>query len=253
MRTLTTRLEKACAIKSSRPTPGGPNISCASPKRSADDPGSEAADAPRDPLDRTRWLGRIARAYRYLLSREPERLRRLRRGLEAYSEVLERAGLRGRHLEPSYSFAGVARFTVREGLLLLVTLPLAALGVILHGTAFWLTDTAVRLANPSPDTEATYKIFGGLLFYPLTWAVEAWLAWKTGGPWALAAFVALLLPCGFFALGWRERFSRGAREARGLYRFLRHPDLLAHLARRREELAAELAALAATVPPEVLE
>lgn len=204
---------------------------------------------PADATSRTVWLREVGRAYRALLEREPERLRRLRRGLEAYSEILERSGLRGRHLEQSYSPAGVLRYATRQVFLLLVTLPLAFAGTVLHGPGFWLTDTAVGLARPQPDTEATYKILGGLLFYPLTWAVEGWLAFRLGGPWALAAVLLALLPCGFFALTWRERFARAAGEALAFWRYLRHPDLRRHLAERREQLYLELSALAELVEP----
>jgi hypothetical protein len=217
---------------------------------SSDGPG--AARGARDLVARTQWMQGVERAYRYLLVREPERLRRLRRGLDAYAEVLERTGLRGRHLEQRYRLGAVLRYAFAESALLLLTLPLALAGLLLHATGFWLTDTAVRIASPEPDVEATFKIFGGLVFYPLSWIAEGWVAWRAGGPMLLVAFLALLLPTGFFALAWRERLARAASEARALWRYLRHPDLRRHLAERREELARELDALAAHVPPEVL-
>lgn len=202
--------------------------------------------------ERTRWMQGVERAYRYLQTREPERLRRLRRGLDAYAEVLDRAGLRGRHLEQTYRPLAVLRYALVQGALLVLTLPLALVGLLLHATGFWLTDTAVRIAAPTPDVEATYKIFGGLLFYPLSWIAEGWVAWRAGGTVGLALLLALLLPSGFLALAWRERLARAANEARALWRFLRHPGLRRHLAERREELARELDALAREVPPEVL-
>ena len=217
---------------------------------STNDPG--AAPRARDLVARTQWMQGVERAYRYLLEREPERLRRLRRGLDAYAEVLERTGLRGRHLEQEYRAGPVARYALTETALLFLTLPLALVGLLLHATGFWLTDTAVRIAAPEPDVEATYKIFGGLIFYPLSWLAEGFVAWRAGGVLALAAFVLLLLPSGFFALAWRERLARAASEARALWRYLRHPDLRRHLAERREELARELDALSALVPPEIL-
>jgi len=213
---------------------------------------SAGARATRDLAARTQWMQGVERAYRYLLEREPERLRRLRRGLDAYAEVLERTGLRGRHLEQEYRAGAVARYALTETALLFLTLPLALVGLLLHATGFWLTDTAVRIASPEPDVEATFKIFGGLLFYPLSWIAEGFVAWRAGGVTALAAFVLLLLPSGFFALAWRERLARAASEARALWRYLRHPDLRRHLAERREELAQELDALSALVPPEIL-
>jgi 1-acyl-sn-glycerol-3-phosphate acyltransferase len=211
-----------------------------------------AAAGARDAGARTRFLQRLARAYGYLLEREPARLRRLRRGLDAYAEVLERAGLRGRHLEQEYRTGAVIRYAVRETATLVVALPLALVGLLLHATGFWLTDTAVRIAAPEPDVEATYKILGGVLFYPLSWVAEGWVAWRAGGAAVLVAFLVLLLPTGFLALAWRERLARAAGEARALWRYVRHPDLRRHLAERREDLARALEELAEQVPEEVL-
>ena len=65
---------------------------------------------------------------------------------------------------------------------------------------------------------------------------------------ALLAFLAALLPAGFFALAWRERLDGVRRDARTFLLFLRDPGLRARLLGRRKDLAASLAELARLVP-----
>jgi hypothetical protein len=109
-----------------------------------------------------------------------------------------------------------------------------------------------RLVQPSGDAEATYKLMAGVVLFPLGWLAEGWLAWRIGGGVLLGLFAALLLPAGFFALGWWERLARVRRDTRGFLDFLWRRDLRARLLARRRALSEELTALAAQVPDAVL-
>jgi hypothetical protein len=64
------------------------------------------------------------------------------------------------------------------------------------------------------------------------------------------ALLAALFPAGFFALAWRERFTRLASELRALSYCLKDRELPLRIAQKRRELARELAALAREVPEE---
>ena len=205
--------------------------------RSADDPASEAA-----------WMMRATRVFRYLAPREPRRVEALMQAVERYAMDLDRAGFTGDELRDTYSPGAVRRFAVREGLALLLGLPLTLWGLVNHGVPYRLTALVARLARPAADVEATYKLIAGLVLYPLSWAVEGWLVWRLGGPWLTALIVASLAPTGFFALTWWERIGRVRREARSFVQFLAHGDLRRHLATRRRDLMTELIALARLVP-----
>jgi hypothetical protein len=90
---------------------------------------------------------------------------------------------------------------------------------------------------------ATDKIAAGLLLYPLCWGGEAWLV---GHLWGHAwLFLLLLLPSGFFAVGWRERLEGARRSARGLFAFLLRGDR--RLRTERETLAREIGELGAAL------
>ena len=198
------------------------------------------------------WLQRASRAYRWLRREAPAEVHRFRQQVEEYAESLDELGITPATLGREYGPSVVARYAAREVVPLLLGLPLAALGIVLHALPYALLWLGIRLARPAPDTEATYKLTGGLVIYPLGWLFEAWLAWRWGGGWALALYLVLLFPAGFFALAWQARLESVRREARALGHFLARRGLHARLVARRRELAEELEALAARVPEPVL-
>jgi glycerol-3-phosphate O-acyltransferase / dihydroxyacetone phosphate acyltransferase len=198
------------------------------------------------------WLQRASRAYRWLRRTAPADTARFRREVEEYALVLDRLGLTPATLGRSYAPSIVARYAAREIAPLVLGLPLAAVGLVLHALPYGVLWMGIRLARPHPDTEATYKLAGGILIYPLAWALEAWLASRWGGGATLALLLVVLLPAGFFALAWQARLESLAREARALVHFVARRGLHARLVARRRALAEELEALSRRVPERVL-
>ncbi|MEK7370254.1 MAG: lysophospholipid acyltransferase family protein, partial [candidate division NC10 bacterium] len=181
---------------------------------------AEAPGSAEDAAARTAWMQRTLRAYRTLRPLAPARVARFREEVERHAKDLELAGLTG--LEPAGPATARAarRHALREGASLLLGLPLAAWGIASHALPYQATRLAVGALRPAPDVEATSKILAGLLFYPLAWIAEGWVARRLGGGWLLALFLVALLPAGFFALSWRERMRRLSRETRGVLAFL---------------------------------
>jgi glycerol-3-phosphate O-acyltransferase/dihydroxyacetone phosphate acyltransferase len=212
----------------------------------------EPGDAAPPPAARAAWLRAALRAYRHLAVAQPSRLAEVRQEVERHHLELSRLGLRERQLDVAYRPGVVAAYGLREGAALLVGLPLALVGLLIHGGPYHLTALVTRLFRPTGDSEATVKLAAGVVFYPLAWVVEAWLVEKALGPLVLAAFLALLVPSGFLALTWHERVSRVRGEARAFFRLLADRDLAARLRERRRALAEALQALARLVPAGVL-
>ena len=212
----------------------------------------EFQEATRDAATQTELIRRVMRAYQYLMPREPQRIESVRAQVERYAKALELMGMTGRQLAQSYPPGVVFRYAIREGLPLLLGLPLALLGIANHVIPYQLTARVVLLLRPSPDSEATTKIATGALLYPLCWIAQGWLAWHIGGGGMLGAFVGSLAPTGFFALTWRERLDRMRQEARGFFQFLMNRNLRDRLHARRRALMNELTALASLVPESVL-
>jgi hypothetical protein len=201
---------------------------------------AESGARPADGAARLGWLQRALQAYRVLRERDPARVERIREELERYEKELELAGLPGPDLPSAYPPGLVARYVVREGVSLLLGLPLAIAGLVLHWLPYQITGWAVRLLRPPADVEATTKVLAALVLYPALWTAEAWVAHHVAGAKGLALVLILLLPTGLSALTWRERLGRVGRDARSLLRFLWRPDLHQELLLRRRELHAEL-------------
>ena len=85
----------------------------------------------------------------------------------------------------------------------------------------------------------------GLVLYPLCWAVESWLIWRSGGWRLLAVFALLLVPSGLVALAWRERLARVGRQARAFARFIVDRRAARGLLAERRALVEEAEALGA--------
>ena len=213
----------------------------------------EAPEIAADPLTRTTWRQRAARANAYLAAFEPARLSALRERLERYVGELEGTGLTDRDLSQGYQLRAVLRYALRQGLALVLGLPLALWGLVNHILPYGLTAVTVRALNPEADVESTYKVAVGLVVYPLCWLLEGWVIWRLGGGALLAVFVLSLLPTGFFALSWTQRLDRVRRDTRGLLTVLMDRDLRSHLLERRRAIMAEFQELLRQVPGRVLD
>jgi glycerol-3-phosphate O-acyltransferase / dihydroxyacetone phosphate acyltransferase len=213
----------------------------------------EAREAAGDPMARTIWRQRAARAHGYLAGVAPGPTAALRGRLERYVKDLELAGLTDRELSQGYELRAVLRYAFRHGLALVLGLPLALWGVVNHAVPYSVTALITRALDPEADVEATYKVVIGLVLYPVCWALEGWAVLRVGGGWLLAVFLLSLLPTGFFALSWTERLGRVRRDAQGLVTVLLDRDLRAHLLERRRQIMAEFQELVREVPGPVLD
>ena len=208
----------------------------------------DGAPEPPESL-RVLWLQGAARAHRELLQRAPKEVAAFRSRLEAYDAECAKAGLSAAQLSRWYTPASVARYAASEGLSLLVGLPLALLGLLVHGLPYRLTGLAVRRIPHTDEEEATDKIVGGLVFYPLCWIAEGWVLSALFGRAALIGFLIAIPLTAFPALAWSERLRRVKREAAAFGRFLWNRDLLRRLRKERRELAGDLHSLAAAAEP----
>jgi hypothetical protein len=205
----------------------------------------ERDDAPPLPEGmRVFWLQGAARAHRTLVQRAPDRVAAFRAKLEAYDAECEKAGLGSEQLSRWYTAASVARYVASEGLSLLVGLPLAMVGLLVHGIPYRLTSFVVRMIPHTDEEEATDKIAGGLVLYPLCWIAEGWALFALFGKAALIAFLVAVPVTAFPALAWYERLRRARTEASAFGRFLVNRSLLRRLRTERRELSGELHALA---------
>ena len=207
--------------------------------------GAVSIDSPTARVD---WTRRVLRAGRYLDTQEPGRLAILRRALERYAEEIDAEG----EVPESYAPLAVIRRALADAGALVVGLPLAVLGMVIHVVPYRLTRRLVRALGPDPDMEATTKLALGALLFLLWWVAEAVAIGATAGAAPLLVFVAILAPSGIVALTWQDRFARARRDLKSFVRFVMQPEGHRNLIERRRLLIQELRALADTVPADVL-
>lgn len=222
--------------------------------RAADLYGRPALDVPRRRrLSETLVVRRaFVDAYEVMRERHPEQVAAVRQAVEKYDELLRAFGLRDEQVAVAYAPRPVARFLRRTLPLLLVALPMAVVGTVLNAVPYRLLRLLARRFEDLPDQQATFKIFPGLVLYPLTWAAEAavagWLVgehttWPAGPVAALTFFTAPLT--GWVALRFHETRKRLTTEARGflVLRTRRHTAEV--LRERRLEVYRQIEELAA--------
>ncbi len=188
----------------------------------------------------------LAAGYRTLRETDPDLLDRLRRRLERLDQGFRRARLDPTRPIPPRPTPGSIVGAMGWFLLRIVLfLPLALPGLVLHFPAYWaIGRLARRFTGPSDEVLATDAIIGAALLSSLTWLVVAVLGYRWGG-WPAAAGVALLAPLsGSAALTLVERFGRFVSGTRALGVHLIDADQVAGLVAEREALRHDLMSLA---------
>jgi 1-acyl-sn-glycerol-3-phosphate acyltransferase len=143
--------------------------------------------------------------YAHLREAWPEEVEEVARTVRAYDERLAHYRLWDVQVAAGYPTGRVALFVLKSLALLLLRLPLAAAGIAVNYPPYWAVGRLARRLADSPDLPATYKVFGSLILYPLTWAlwsVAVGLAW---GLWPSLAVLGLGPLTGWFALRFYER------------------------------------------------
>lgn len=182
--------------------------------------------------------------YEDLRRRFPERVEAVAEAVRSYDCLLDALHLRDDQVAAAYPFSPVLRFVGRTLLRLLVHLPVAIVGTVLNWLTYQLIGpVATLVARRVPDQVATYKLFGAIFLFPLTWIAESVLAARTWETWT-APLVLLLAPLtGWAALRFHETHTSFWQEARA-YLLLRTRRRVADQLRDcRETVLSEVEAL----------
>lgn len=181
--------------------------------------------------------------YQDLQHRFPDRIAAVAESVRVYDDLLHAFRLRDAQVAAAYPPSPVRRFVVEAVLRLLFHLPLAAVGTVLNLVPYAILKLFVPPIAKTADQMATYKVMGALIFYPLTWIMEAvlaarYLAPELGiAPWILALLTLLAGPLtGWAALLFHEHRILFWREARAYLVLRTRKRLAQELRERREEV-----------------
>ncbi|MDX1498438.1 MAG: lysophospholipid acyltransferase family protein [Woeseiaceae bacterium] len=134
----------------------------------------------------------------YLEDIDDPALQALSRDIEDYQARLDMLGLRDHHLRRDITLATAFRKIVLRSLRVLVLLPLAIPGALLHLPVGWIAAAVGRRFSYEMDDIATLKVLATVLLLPLLYlAIAVLVANWFGIGWAVLAVV--LLAFSFFA------------------------------------------------------
>jgi len=181
-----------------------------------------------------------------LRERYPDRVAAVAESVRAYDQLLDALNLRDDQVAAAYRPSPVARFVLDTLVRLFIHLPLALVGVVLNWPLYRLVGLIANgITRRSPDQTATFKVFGAVVLFPLTWIAEALLVGNYTEPW-LGALTLLAAPAtGYSALLFNETRARFWREARAYLVLRTRTRLAAELKARREAVLQEVESLAA--------
>jgi len=176
----------------------------------------------------------------YLEAMDDPDMRRMRRDVENYQSRLDMLGLKDYQLRQPLTLSVAFRRVFLRSLMMLLVLPFAIPGALLHLPVGWLVALVGERFSYEMDDIATLKVFSTMLLLPLLYAFVAMIvSFKFGLWWALFALFAL--PLSFFA-------SVRLMEAEaGLFTSMQSLLRLARLGAEVDDLRATRAELATMV------
>lgn len=176
---------------------------------------------------------RFLAGYHFLCSRDPQRLAKLQRSMARLEAELRRAKLEVHELQERIDVPLLFR--------VLILLPLALIGAIVHWPTYRLVDALTkRFAKGERNMIATVKFLAALAFYPLTYVALALLAgWRFG---VLAGVVALFaMPLlGYIALHVFEETDELVGDVRAVLHRMFRSYGYARLVTRRQAIRDEM-------------
>lgn len=191
---------------------------------------------------------RFAEGAELLRGRDPARFEALRTRIARFEAARKDARLPLDELAPGGVRAGSLARLVFQNAGMVVLLPLAAIGALLHYPAYRLSGfLAGQFARGQEDQVAGLKAGTSLLLFPATWALAAAAAGFLSGTRA-ALMTAVIAPLsGYAALRARESLDQLIGRARALFLALGRGYALRRLVAERSAIHEEILELARTL------
>src|ERR1051325_166076 len=195
-----------------------------------------------DPAEELEARRRFVDGYAWLRAHAPQRLARPQSRGEQFAAELGGANIEPQELPGPRFLASVKTLSI-----LLVALPLAVAGGILHFPAYQLVALIARRFVKDQEMVATIKAIAGAVFYLLTWIAVAALAWWRFGPrWAIAAMVIVPF-LGWVALRFFEQLDDVVGRTRALTWRIARRRAYERLRNEQRAIRAEIEALAEVI------
>ena len=180
---------------------------------------------------------RFVDGYHYLREHDPARLERLASIVRQFVSELGGARLDAEDLTPRIDGGAVLR--------VVVLLPVALIGAILHFPPYALVDfLSRRFSRDADEMTATVKFIAALLLYPLWWIAVTVIVWRLAGRIAGALTIVTLPICGYVALWALEQLDEFTGKLRAIAYRARSRAAHARLVTHRQSIRDQILAVA---------
>ena len=205
---------------------------------------SEGNDAETSLTTELQLRQRFIKGYRWLREQSPERLGKLEARITRFEEQLRLAGVDPEDFSPPKSAAAFFRHLLLRGLVFLLLLGPALVGIVVHFVAYRLGGfLSTRFSQNSEDVVSTIKIISAMLLFPLTWLVLALVAFRLAA-WPLGVATLFVLPLtGYAAIRFLEGLDTFLGGLRALVFFLMRRRFFVRLLAERKAIKAEILTL----------
>lgn len=172
----------------------------------------------------------------------------IERRLNELDADLTASGIDAEHLSLAKFTRG---FVIKRALLgtwyLLMLLPVAVIGAVLHFPAYQISKVLSRIyaRHGADDVASTVKVLAGIMFMPLTWFIAAAVVYYFWGLWYALATIPAAFFSGWVSLITLESFEELRGWGKAILLFFRDKDRFLRLYVRRRELQEDLAELEA--------
>ena len=181
--------------------------------------------------------------YKQLKEDQAEALTELRKRVRAYRLELRDLGIKPSEVYISMPAWRVARFVVRELVIVVVGMPIAAWGVLNHLIPAALIRVFAVNLSAEKDKWASNVVFPTVVLVPFFYTVQITVAWFYLPPLWAALYTISLPISGLFAILYRDRVGNIRYRSRTFFLFLKNPDLRERLGNEGRSIIEDLTKL----------
>ena len=181
--------------------------------------------------------------YKQLKEDQAEAIAQLRKRVRAYRLELRNLGIKPSEVYIRMPAWRVARFVVRELVILVVGMPIAAWGYLNHAIPAAIIRVIAVNISTEKDKWASNVVLPTIILIPFFYAIQTTAAWFYLPPWWTFLYMVSLPFSGLFAILYRDRVENIWHRSRTFFLFLRNPDLRELLGNEGRSIIEELTRL----------
>ena len=181
--------------------------------------------------------------YKQLKEDQGEAIAALRKRVGAYRLELRDLGIKPSEVYIQMPAWRVTRLIIRELVILIVGMPIAALGYLNHAIPAAIIRVFAVSISAEKDKWASNVVLPTMVLIPFFYAIQITAAWFYLPLWWAALYTVSLPFSGLFAILYRDRVGNIWHRGRTFFLFLKNPDLRERLGREGRSIIEELTTL----------